>query len=33
VFRITGQLSPEGCGKPNQRGAQSEPGGSAQSRK
>jgi hypothetical protein len=33
VFRITGELSPEACGKSNRRGAPTQPGGSATSKR
>jgi hypothetical protein len=33
VFRITGELSPAGCGKANRRGAEGQPGGSATGKK
>jgi hypothetical protein len=33
VFRITGELSPAGCGKANRRGAGGQPGGSATGKK
>ncbi len=33
VFRIMGELSPQGCGKANRRSPQSQPGGSASTRK
>jgi hypothetical protein len=33
VFRIEGELSPEGCAKANRRGSPSQPGGSASTRK
>jgi hypothetical protein len=32
VFRINGELSPDGCGKANRRGSEEQPGGSAKSK-